>query len=207
MTTSLPLVSVVVPTFDRREVLPRALDSILAQTFSDWELIVVDDGSTDNGAECVEALDDPRVRVVRQPNSGTSVARNRGIELVLDCTPDIGIQTADELRLKQALFNLLSNASKFTEAGTITLKAERHGERVRFRVSDTGIGMSEAERSKLFRPFTQADASTTRKYGGTGLGLTITKKFVEMMGGSIAVESAAGAGTTFIIDLPAEVRA
>jgi signal transduction histidine kinase/DNA-binding response OmpR family regulator len=123
---------------------------------------------------------------------------------------DLGEMRADLTKVRQTLFNLLSNASKFTEKGVITLSANRipseRGDRIRFSVSDTGIGMSEEQLGRLFQAFTQADASTTRKYGGTGLGLVISRKFCQMMGGDIAVESRAGVGTTFTVDLPAEVH-
>ncbi|MBX3165941.1 MAG: sensor histidine kinase [Candidatus Eremiobacteraeota bacterium] len=117
-------------------------------------------------------------------------------------------QSADEIRqdrtkLKQVLFNLISNAAKFTKDGSIEVRAEVAGQTVLIQVSDTGIGMSEEQCSKIFDEFAQADESTTRKYGGTGLGLTIVKRFVELMGGSVTVTSQPGAGTTFAITLPA----
>jgi CheY-like chemotaxis protein len=116
---------------------------------------------------------------------------------------------ADLTKVRQILFNLLSNASKFTERGAVRLEVARAREGgadlLRFRVSDTGIGMTPEQMGKLFRPFTQADASTTRKYGGTGLGLTISKRFCEMMGGEITVSSEPGKGTTFEVRLPARV--
>ncbi|BAZ44269.1 Cache sensor hybrid histidine kinase [Chondrocystis sp. NIES-4102] len=116
---------------------------------------------------------------------------------------------ADVTKVRQSLFNLLSNASKFTHNGTITLDIsvdtiEDHSD-VIFQVTDTGIGMNSEQVSKLFQAFTQADASTTRKYGGTGLGLAITKKFCQMMGGDISVVSELGAGSCFTINLPIEV--
>jgi len=123
----------------------------------------------------------------------------------------VGAMHADLTKVRQALFNLLSNASKFTERGTITLTATRDTLNGRdwltFRVADTGIGMTEEQMDKLFQPFMQADASTTRKFGGTGLGLTITRRLCQMMGGDITIESAPGKGSTFIITLPAEVAA
>lgn len=126
---------------------------------------------------------------------------------VVDVPDDIGSMRADMTKVRQTLFNLLSNASKFTENGTITLEVRREttedGEFVRMRVIDTGIGMSPEQLSKLFRAFTQADPSTTRKYGGTGLGLVISQKFCQMMGGSISVKSTPGLGTTFTVELPA----
>ncbi|MBL8191933.1 MAG: response regulator [Acidobacteria bacterium] len=132
------------------------------------------------------------------------VAR-KGNQLKINCQDDIGMMRADLTKIRQSLFNLLSNASKFTEAGTITLDVARRNDRMIFRVSDTGIGMNEEQINKLFQPFTQADVSTTRQYGGTGLGLTITKKFCEMMGGEIRVESQPGRGSVFTIELPAQM--
>jgi PAS domain S-box-containing protein len=129
--------------------------------------------------------------------------------LDLRCPDNIGTMRADLTKLRQALFNLLSNASKFTEEGVITLEVVREpgreGDWLIFRVRDSGIGMTPEQLSKLFQAFTQADASTTRKYGGTGLGLVITRKFCEMMQGDINVESTPGEGTTFTIRLPATV--
>jgi CheY-like chemotaxis protein len=114
---------------------------------------------------------------------------------------------ADQTKVRQSLFNLLSNACKFTERGTITLTAQKDeassaADFILFKVSDTGIGMAPEQMSNLFEAFTQADASTTRKYGGTGLGLTITKHFCQMMGGDVTAESKPGKGTTFTIRLP-----
>ena len=123
--------------------------------------------------------------------------------LVIDCPDDIGSMQADITKLRQSLFNLLSNASKFTKNGTITLAVSRtEADWMTFCVTDTGIGMTPEQQAKLFQSFTQADASTTRKYGGTGLGLVITQQFCQLMGGDIQVTSVAGAGTTFTIRLP-----
>ncbi len=130
-------------------------------------------------------------------------------ELKVEITGGVDEISADETKLRQTLFNLLSNASKFTEKGTITLHVESYGDEVekryRWAVRDTGIGMTPEQMAKVFDEFTQADSSTTRKYGGTGLGLAISKKFCQMMGGDITVESVAGEGTTFTVDLPAVV--
>ncbi|HQR32268.1 MAG TPA: response regulator [Blastocatellia bacterium] len=140
------------------------------------------------------------VAAVIQPLVG-----RKGNQLTIHCQPEVGTMRADLTKIRQSLFNLLSNASKFTEAGSITLDVARRDNRVIFRVSDTGIGMTEAQIGKLFQPFMQADVSTTRQYGGTGLGLTITKKFCEMMGGEIHVESQPGCGSVFTIELPAQM--
>jgi signal transduction histidine kinase/ligand-binding sensor domain-containing protein len=152
-----------------------------------------------------------------------------GNRFALECPPDIGAMRADQTKVRQVLFNLISNAAKFTEKGTITLRVAREGTPgggsvavvspppaegqheaegglLRFSVSDTGIGMTPQQLSRLFQAFTQAEASTSKKYGGTGLGLVLCKRFCEMMGGAITVESAPGQGTTFTATLPATAR-
>ena len=114
------------------------------------------------------------------------------------------------MRLRQILLNLLSNACKFTKAGEVKLAARKvsNGSSfIEFAVADTGIGMTPEQMGKLFQEFSQADASTTRKYGGTGLGLVISRRFCQMMGGDITVESAPGRGSTFTIRLPRVVEA
>ena len=117
---------------------------------------------------------------------------------------------ADLTKIRQAVLNLLSNASKFTNGGKIWLNAgrERIGgtDFLALAVRDSGIGMTSEQIAKLFQPFTQADSSTTRKYGGTGLGLMITRRFCQMMGGDVTVKSDPGVGSTFTIRLPVEVR-
>ena len=129
--------------------------------------------------------------------------------LIVNCPPDLGVIFADVTKVRQSLFNLISNASKFTKNGTITLTINRYLEAekewISMQVQDTGIGMTPEQMAKLFKPFSQADASTTRKYGGTGLGLVITQKFSQMMGGDIGIKSEFGVGTTFTIKLPAQV--
>jgi signal transduction histidine kinase len=129
-----------------------------------------------------------------------------GNTLSVHAPPDLGSIYADPDKVGQSLFNLLSNACKFTHQGSITLEAAReNGDWVIFRVRDTGIGMTAEQIGRLFEAFTQADASATRRYGGTGLGLTISRHFCRMMGGDITVESAFGKGATFTIRLPAVV--
>ena len=130
-------------------------------------------------------------------------AQEKGVELIFDVGPNLpeGL-VGDPLRLGQILLNLCSNAVKFTEKGEIVVSArllsqDENGLMARFSVRDTGIGLSKSAQAKLFQSFTQADTSTTRKYGGTGLGLTICKRLVELMGGEIAVESQEGEGSTF----------
>lgn len=130
--------------------------------------------------------------------------------LEVNYPPDLGSMVGDVTKIRQNMFNLLSNASKFTDQGVITMNVNRYQKEgadwVFFEVKDTGIGMTPKQQAKLFDAFSQADASTTRKYGGTGLGLTITKKFCEMMGGYIELDSEEGVGTTFTIHLPAVVE-
>jgi signal transduction histidine kinase len=133
------------------------------------------------------------------------IAKNANV-LSINRPDDLGSMYADITKVRQVLFNLLSNSCKFTEQGTITLDAvrERSGgiEQLSLNVRDTGIGMTSEQMEKIFQPFTQADVQTARKYGGTGLGLAITKQFCEMMGGEVKVASEFGRGTTFIVRLP-----
>ena len=140
------------------------------------------------------------------------LAVRRGNALKLELAEPLGLMHADQTKVHQALLNLLSNAIKFTEGGTVTLRAARDFDAeghdwVVLEVEDDGIGMTPEELGRLFRPFVQADPSTTRRYGGTGLGLTISRRFCEMMGGEISVRSQSGRGSTFTIRLPADVEA
>ncbi|HEY0074160.1 MAG TPA: response regulator [Abditibacteriaceae bacterium] len=132
------------------------------------------------------------------------VAKNNN-QLVVEIADDIGSMHADLTKVRQSIVNLLSNASKFTENGTITIKAAGENDQVLFSVSDTGIGMTPEQLGKLFQAFSQAETSTQKKYGGTGLGLAITRRFCQMMGGDVTVESQAGQGTTFTIRVPRQV--
>ena len=129
--------------------------------------------------------------------------------LHIERAEELGSMRADQVKVRQALFNLLSNAAKFTKEGTITLEATRQlmdeSEWIAFKVTDTGIGLSRDKILRLFQDFTQADASTTRKFGGTGLGLALTRRFCQMMGGDVTVSSVPGEGSTFTIKLPADV--
>jgi two-component system sensor histidine kinase/response regulator len=131
-------------------------------------------------------------------------AHDKGLEFLTHVSPAIPEDLlGDPLRLGQILTNLVNNAVKFTEKGEIRLdieRLERTGEKVqlRFSVRDTGMGMTPEQSAKLFQPFTQADSSTTRKHGGTGLGLTICRRLVELMGGRIWLESQPGVGSTFL---------
>jgi signal transduction histidine kinase/CheY-like chemotaxis protein len=138
------------------------------------------------------------------------MAAKNGNQVAVHRDAALGTVNADQMRLRQALLNLLSNANKFTERGTITIEAQEGQEDgrdwINIAVADTGIGMTSEQMSRLFQEFSQADASTTRKYGGTGLGLAISKRFCQMMGGDITVESKPGAGSTFTMRLPRIVQ-
>ncbi|MCZ6590235.1 MAG: response regulator [Alphaproteobacteria bacterium] len=140
------------------------------------------------------------VQPLAQKNSNT---------LTVDCADDVGQMHADTTRVRQIIFNMLSNACKFTENGTVTVTVRREVTAGRdflsFAVADTGIGISEEQIARLFQEFSQADASTTRKYGGTGLGLTISQRLCKLMGGDISVESEPNVGTTFTAILPVNV--
>ena len=135
-----------------------------------------------------------------------TLAAKNGNRVIVDCSPKVGTIHADQMRLRQALLNLASNANKFTERGMVTISADRReeGDRewIAISVADTGIGMTAEQVGKLFQEFSQADASTTRKYGGTGLGLAISRRFCQMMGGDITVKSESGRGSLFTIRLP-----
>ena len=130
--------------------------------------------------------------------------------LEIDCPDSVGSIHADTTKVRQCLFNLIGNASKFTDQGTISLTVSRENldgqDWINFAVSDTGIGMTEEQMGRLFEAFAQGEASTRRNYGGTGLGLAITRHFCEMMGGTVLVESEEGKGSTFTMKLPVIVE-
>jgi signal transduction histidine kinase len=156
------------------------------------------------------------------------LVEKKGNALALKTQGELGMMYADQPKVRQILLNLLSNAAKFTEKGVITIGVERikieksrpakhhknddsysgshyNAQVLIFRVSDTGIGMTDEQLQQIFKPFTQADVSTTRKYGGTGLGLTISQRLCQILGGEISVESQDGKGSTFTVSLPERV--
>ncbi len=135
----------------------------------------------------------------------------RGNRLVVDCPPAVGRMRSDRTKVRQILFNLLSNAAKFTEHGQITLTVRRQPaepdpdpEHLVFSVRDTGIGIAPDQLERIFQPFTQADPTISQRYGGTGLGLTLSRRFCELLGGRITAVSEPGKGSTFTVVLPAE---
>jgi two-component system sensor histidine kinase/response regulator len=142
-------------------------------------------------------------------DSVASLIQKNNNVLTVRCADDVGTMFADLTKTRQIILNLLSNASKFTNAGTITVEVQRRtvndAAMIEFRVTDTGVGMTGEQSQRVFEPFTQADVTTTRKYGGTGLGLAIVARFCDLMGGSIAVDSQPGEGSRFVVRLPVEM--
>jgi signal transduction histidine kinase/DNA-binding response OmpR family regulator len=150
------------------------------------------------------------IRTVREVATTVQplVAKN-GNRLDIECPSGPLSMRADQTKVRQILYNLLSNATKFTEKGSIKLAVkapETDGKQITFTISDTGIGMSREQLGRLFQAFSQAEASTTRKYGGTGLGLAISKKFCQLMGGELIASSELGKGSIFTVTLPLEVK-
>jgi GAF domain-containing protein/CheY-like chemotaxis protein len=137
------------------------------------------------------------------------LADRNGNRVEVRCDPAVGEMRADLTKVRQALFNLLSNACKFTERGTVSLGVRQEhrdgGDAIVFDVSDTGIGMTEEQLGRLFQEFSQAEVSTSRRYGGTGLGLALSRRLCRLMGGDVTVASEPGRGSTFTIRLPLEV--
>ena len=140
-------------------------------------------------------------------------AHEKGLTLVCEIAPDVPSDlVGDPTRLRQVLLNLLGNAIKFTESGEVSLRVTPDADSsvptaLRFTVSDTGIGIPAEKLGRVFERFTQADSSTTRRFGGSGLGLTISKRLVELMGGRIWVESEVGKGSVFSFAVPFEIWA
>jgi two-component system sensor histidine kinase/response regulator len=182
--------------------------AMAVQTSSEGLLAIVDEildfSKVEAGKLTLEKIDFEPATIIEQ-TIAMLVARTQAKRLRLNSViaPDVPMQVAgDPDRLRQILINLVSNAVKFTEQGSIEVRmtvedVAEDGLTLRFVVSDTGIGMSEATRRRIFEPFTQADGSMTRRYGGAGLGLAISKRLVELMGGQIGVESEAGSGSSF----------
>ena len=153
--------------------------------------------------EVVPLLEEVRALIV-------PLAEKNGNVLELRLADDLGTIRTDRTKLKQSLLNVLSNGSKFTENGRLTLVSERFETdqpMIRFAISDTGIGMTEEQLGRLFQAFSQADSSTSKKYGGTGLGLAISRQFCQLLGGDITVASRPNEGSTFTITLPVRSEA
>jgi signal transduction histidine kinase len=154
----------------------------------------------------IEPVDIKQV-VMETVGTVDSMIKQKHNSLVLHMQQELDVMQTDLTKLRQVLYNLLSNASKFTENGTITLTVDQHYVQnhnwISFVVEDSGIGMTEEQCSRIFSAFAQADNSTTRRFGGTGLGLAISQTFCQMMGGNISVKSTLGKGSTFYVNLPA----
>jgi CheY-like chemotaxis protein/anti-sigma regulatory factor (Ser/Thr protein kinase) len=132
-------------------------------------------------------------------------ARAKGLDVIVEADCAIGWVRSDPVRLRQALFNLIGNAVKFTETGHVAVRCRRVGrDGLRFEVEDTGVGIPQAAQGRLFERFNQADASTTRKFGGSGLGLAITRRLAELMHGQVGFRSVEGQGSTFWVEVRAE---
>jgi signal transduction histidine kinase len=139
-------------------------------------------------------------------NSLASLAAEKGLEFVVSVPAEMPLAYGDGRRVTQCLLNLAGNALKFTRQGRVDIAVDLLNEMLRFRVSDTGIGISRQQIDKLFTEFQQADATIAREFGGTGLGLSITRKFVEMHGGRVWAESEIGKGSTFFFSIPLRVK-
>ena len=165
---------------------------------------ILDFSKIEAGKLDIESVDFDLNRVIENISNMVNIkAQEKDLDLICNIKKSVPVRLiGDPLRLGQIILNLANNAVKFTEEGEIRIDAELHDiqdqeVKIKFSVTDTGIGLTEEQQGKLFQSFQQADTSTTRKYGGTGLGLTISKKLVEMMGGEIWIESVYGQGSTF----------
>ena len=194
----------------KTELVPRQRDYLVKIKNSGQHLLgiindILDFSKVEAGKLSVESIEFDLDSVLDNVSNAVSEkASAKGLELVFDIEPSVGFNRlkGDPLRLGQILINFCNNAIKFTEKGDVVVKGRVLASRddsmlVKFSVSDTGIGMTEEQIGRLFRAFEQADASTTRRYGGTGLGLTISKRLAELMGGDVGVTSEPGKGSTF----------
>jgi signal transduction histidine kinase len=168
---------------------------------------VLDFSKIEAGRLDIEAIDFDLRHVVKSVTDMFRVAAGqKGLQFEVLVDDNLASQVqGDPTRVRQILTNLLANAVKFTSEGFVAVTvgpADRERQTVRFEVADTGIGMDEATLASIFTPYTQGESSTARKFGGTGLGLTITKRLAELMGGTCGVTSDLGRGSTFWVDLP-----
>jgi len=184
---------------DRLSVIGQSGESLLAILNDILDLSKIEAGKLDleDGEFDLEKL------VMTTHAAFVALAEKKGVDLGLEIGLDAsGTYRGDSVRLRQILSNLVSNALKFTAEGRIGINVTRAADRVRFVISDTGVGIPADRIGALFDKFVQADSSTTRKYGGTGLGLAICRELCEAMGGGVSVQSEVGEGSTFIVDLP-----
>jgi signal transduction histidine kinase/CheY-like chemotaxis protein len=188
-----------------RETFARILDAgkLLLAVIND----ILDFSKIEAGKLAIESIPlDPRGIARDAVAMVAERARAKGLALQMEVAPELPTAVlGDPVRIAQVVLNLLSNAIKFTERGEVRLFVGLHAEKLIYRVSDTGIGISPAEQARLFMPFEQADSSTTRQFGGTGLGLSISRRLAELMEGAICVDSALGQGSLFELRLPCVV--
>jgi signal transduction histidine kinase/AmiR/NasT family two-component response regulator len=189
---------------DRLDVIRQSGEALLAILNDMLDLSKIEAGKLE-----LEEIDFDLADIARGAHATfTALANKKGLSFSLDIGDAGGVYRGDPTRLRQILYNLISNALKFTETGEIRVEVEYDGVELAITVTDTGIGVPEAAQAGLFTRFTQADASTTRRFGGTGLGLAICKQLADLMGGSIAVTSREGHGSTFVFRAPmARIRA
>ncbi|HZZ30785.1 MAG TPA: PAS domain-containing protein [Phenylobacterium sp.] len=191
-------------TEDGRHMLEEALScgQMLAELLND----VIDFSKIEAGRlELTNEALDPQILLEGVVRLLRPQAEGKGLLLRLDCDPNLGWVRSDPVRVRQALFNLIGNAVKFTERGSVTVRcgSPRPGF-LRFDVIDTGVGIPAKAQGRIFQRFDQGDASTTRKFGGSGLGLAITEKLAEMMSGAVGFSSEEGLGSTFWLEIAAE---
>ena len=214
MTAILGFTEVLLEEARRSDGPPATIDALRTiQRNGDYLLALLNDildlSKIESGRLEVEHVTFSPVAVVRDVERLMRVrAEGKGVGFHVEFGGEVPAQAeGDPTRVRQILINLVGNAIKFTEIGEVRLRVQLRDEpappTLCFEVIDTGIGITAAERSKLFRPFGQADSSTTRRYGGTGLGLTISKRLTDLLDGEIEVESEPGHGTTFRVELPA----
>ena len=184
---------------ERLDVIRQSGESLLAILNDVLDLSKIEAGKL----ELEQAEFDLEETVQSAMNAFTATAQAKNLALALKVQPAArGIYRGDSVRVRQILYNLISNGLKFTEQGGVKATLSRRGKSLRLQVADTGIGVAPEKLAGLFQKFEQADASTTRRYGGTGLGLAICRDLAELMGGQIRAESQPGAGATFTVDLP-----
>ena len=145
---------------------------------------------------------DLRASILKVVGIVKPLAEKKGLVVRVELAPEIGPLVSDARRVEQVLFNLLNNAVKFTDRGTVTLRAERALGAIRMSVADTGIGIKPEDLTKLFQPFRQIDSGLSRQHEGTGLGLAICRRLAGLLGGDIHAESESGKGSVFTLTLP-----
>jgi signal transduction histidine kinase/AmiR/NasT family two-component response regulator len=183
---------------DRLDVIHQSGEALLAILNDILDLSKIEAGKLD-----LEEIEFDLGEVARGAHSAfAAMAHKKGLSFALDIEAAKGVYRGDPTRLRQILYNLISNGLKFTEAGEIRVTARHDASGLVIRVADTGVGIPPEALGKLFGKFSQADASTTRQYGGTGLGLAICRHLAELMGGGVEVESEVGKGSSFTVRLP-----